>query len=475
MEKKTLFRLKVLFILFLFPCFVISQVSEIYSKKCSGCHGMDLSGTPAGSSLLESNLRYGNSQFALSKVIENGVEGSQMIGWKGLLKKSEIDSLSEYILTFRKQVPNHKVNWKSDIILTNDYKLKIEKVIGTGINHPWGIDFVDDQLAFISGNRGELYQIVDGKLDDSKIKNLPEVYAYDMVGGMMDIILDPNYTSNGWIYLSFSHTPTGTKDPNAPGMTKIVRGKVKNNHWVDEETLFEASDSILVKGGKRWGSRFLFDRKGLLYFTIGDMQQSIQYGNNPQLAYRAEGKIFRINPDGSIPRDNPLRSKKNVLPSVFAWGTRNVQGLAQHPTKDMIYFTDHGPRGGDEINILKKGANYGWPIITYGLNYNKTVISPLTEKEGMEQPIHYYDPSIAICAAEFVTGELFKKWNNDLLITALKEQELRRIRLIDNRIIEEEILLKGFGRVRDVKIGPNGALWVLTNKPDQLLKLTPMP
>lgn len=465
---------KLLYVVIISPLVLFSQALDIYNQQCAGCHATDLKGTSSGSSLINTKLKYGDSRFAIFKSIEHGIKGTQMIGWGELLRKDQIDSLTDFIIKKRSKKLQKDQHHQSQILITKDYKIKIEKIITSGMTHPWGMDFVNKNTAYITGHKGELYRMNNGKLNNVQIINLPEVYAYDMVGGLMDIILDPNHHKNGWIYLSYSHTPTGTKDPYAPGMTKIVRGKVNNNNWVEQETLFEVPDSILVKGGKRWGSRFLFDRKGYLYFTIGDMQQSVQSGKNPQLKYRAEGKVFRIYPNGSIPNDNPYSDDTMALKGIYAWGTRNVQGIAQHPHKDIIYFTDHGPRGGDEINILQGGANYGWPIISYGVNYDKTIITPYTEKVGMEQPIRYYNPSIAICAAEFVVGNLFKKWENNLLVTALKYQEIRRLKVSGKNIIEEEVLLKGMGRVRDVKLGPDEAIWVLTNSPDQLLRITPI-
>jgi len=196
-------------------------------------------------------------------------------------------------------------------------------------------------------------------------------------------------------------------------------------------------------------------------------------GRRPQLLARPEGKIFRINRDGSIPESNPLKNKKNVFQAIYAWGTRNVQGIAQHPATGEIYFTDHGPEGGDELNRLKNGANYGWPDITYGVDYGGAIISNETHKEGMEQPLTYWTPSIAVSAIEFVSGHMFPKWNNDLLVTALKFEEVRRLAIENDKVKDDEILLKGYGRVRDIKIGPDGALYVLTNTPDALLRITP--
>ena len=356
---------------------------------------------------------------------------------------------------------------------TQHYQLNVEKLVTTGLDGAWGIEFVDAHRALVTGKMGSLSWIIDGKLDSQKISGLPKVYGYDLVGGLMDLAIDPGYSKNGWVYLAYSYNPQNSTDKNTPGMTKIVRGKVDGHRWVNEQVLFQVHDSLLVKNGMRWGSRFLFDKQGYLYFTIGDMQGSKQSGINPQLLTRAEGKIFRIHSDGSIPKDNPLRGRDDVLQAIYAWGTRNVQGLAQHPVTGEIYFSDHGPKGGDELNILKKGANFGWPLVTYGVDYDGSVISKDSVKAGMEQPIKHWTPSIAVCAIEFVQSPLFAHWKNNLIVTSLKFADLRRLVVEGDRVIEEEILLKGYGRVRDVKVGPDGALYVLTNTPDALLRITP--
>lgn len=458
----------------LFTQLALAQQGEkIYQMYCAGCHGANLKGTPAGSSLLAENLKQGNDKTAVSQSISKGVPNTPMIAWSNALSPSDIEAVTDYILKARKAPQELKEAEKPLTLTTQDYTLKVEKLVTEGLVFPWGIEFVDANRALVSGNKGALHWVVDGKLDPKAVTGLPFIYGTDLVGGMMDLALDPKYSENGWIYFAFSHNPKNTADKTSPAMTKVVRGKIKDYQWVKQETLFEAPDSLLVVGGTRWGSRLLFDKEGYLYFTTGDMQQSIAEGINPQLPSRAEGKIFRIHPDGSIPKDNPYFGKEGALQGIYAVGTRNVQGLAQHPVTGKIYFTDHGPNGGDEVNLLKKGGNYGWPVITYGVNYDDSPVTSLTAKEGMEQPITYYDPSIAICAAEFVTGNLFTKWTNQLLITALKDQEIRRLVIDGDRLISQEVILKGMGRVRDIKIGPDGALYVLTNAPDALLRITP--
>lgn len=458
-------------------CLVNGSVSaqpgaEIYSTYCGGCHGDRMQGSVA-SALIKSKWSYGNDRNSIIKTITNGIPSTNMISWKDALSPKEIEAVTDYILQAQTSPGSIKSLDKPQAVNTKLYSLKVEKIITQGLDAPWAIEFVDASRALVTGKKGELYWVVNGKVDKQKIAGLPKSYAHNMFGGMMDLAIDPEYQKNGWIYIALSDNPTHSADSMAAGMTKVVRGKLRGHHWVEEQTLFQVHDSVLVSGGMRWGSRLLFDKQGYLYFSIGDMQQAIQTGNNPQLPWRAEGKIYRINSDGSIPADNPYYGKKDALQAVYTWGTRNVQGIAQHPVTGKIFFTDHGPRGGDELNVLKSGANYGWPIITYGVNYDGSVITNQTHQAGMEQPLTYWTPSIAVCAAEFVTGNRFPKWQNNLLVTALKFEELRRLVMDGDRVVDQEILLKGYGRVRDVKVAPDGALYVLTNSPDALLRILP--
>ncbi len=450
-------------------CSTSTQEGElVYKNKCAGCHGAQLQGS-AASALTKEILKYGNDRNSIIKVIRNGIPMTEMIKWDSILSGEQIAEVADYILAVRADPSTVKTDVKPLNIETKLYKLKIERLITEGLDGPWGIEFVDSNRALITGKMGELYWMVNGKLDTQKINGLPKVYGYDMYGGLMDLVLDPGYSKNGWIYLAYSHNPANSTDKNTPGMTRIVRGKVNGHQWTDEQVLFHVHDSLLVTGGMRWGSRFLFDKHGYLYFTIGDMNR----GDDSQVLTRPEGKIFRINSDGSIPKDNPLYGKDRYLQAIYSWGNRNAQGLAQHPVTGVIYESEHGPQGGDELNILKKGANYGWPVVTYGIDYDGSIISEDTAKKGMEQPITYWTPSIAVSAIEFVNSTRFPSWQNNLVVTALKFEEVRRVVVDGDRVAEQEILLKGYGRVRDVKFGPDGALYLLTNTPDAVLRVTP--
>lgn len=442
--------------------------AAIYINNCSGCHGAQLQGSIA-TALIEKELKHGSDRSSIIKVIRNGIPSTPMMKWQGVLSDQQIEAVTDFIISSRNAPEKVKSLALPNKVTTKDYKLNIETLVTQGMSAPWGIEFVDATRALVTGKSGELRWMVNGKLVPQPVRNIPQSYGDDMVGGMMDLALDPDYAKNGWIYLGFSHNNQNSKDKSTPGMTKIVRGKVRANKWVEQQDLFQVADSLLVTGGSRWGCRLLIDKEGYLFFTIGDMNRA----DDSQNLSVPSGKIYRIHRDGSIPRDNPLYGQTGKIQAIYSWGNRNAQGLAQHPETGTVYATEHGPQGGDELNILRKGANYGWPVITYGIDYDGSIISKDTAKAGMEQPITYWTPSIAVCAAEFVTSNKFSRWKNNLLVTALKFQEIRRLVVDEGQVKEQEIILKGYGRIRDVKFGPDGALYVLTNGPDGILRITP--
>jgi glucose/arabinose dehydrogenase len=445
----------------------VQQAEVLYKTYCGGCHGARLEGNSAPK-LIKDKWVHGSSHNAIFKNIKAGIPRTEMKGWGNVLKDNQINTLVNYIVASQKGPAKASATIPSKIV-TRDYILKVEKLDSGNTVTPWGIEFVNANLALISEKAGRLKWLVNGKLDTVSIRGLPATHTKSATGGFMDIALDPGYQENGWVYLGYSYTKGNLQDKDAPGMTKIIRGKIKDHEWTDEQTLFEVPDSLMVARGDRWGCRFLFDKGGYLYFTIGDMGKAMA----SQDLSRATGKVFRIHPDGSIPKDNPFVNTPGALPAIFSIGNRNVQGLAEHPVTGSIWATEHGPRGGDELNILKKGANYGWPVITYGIDYGGKIVSEKIEQESMEQPITEWTPSIAVCPAQFITSPLFAKWKNNLLIGALGFEELRRLVIVNDKVIKQEMIMKGIGRVRDLKMAPDGALYVLLNKPDRILRVTP--
>lgn len=444
------------------------QAEVLYKTYCGGCHGSNLEGNSAPA-LFKTKWLHGSTRNAIFQTIKAGIPNTEMKGWGNVLKDNQISTLTDFITASQNRPAKTKDTIPAKLV-TEDYVLKVEKVVTSNITTPWAIEFVNANRALISEKSGKLRWLVNGSLDTVPIRGLPATHTASSTGGFMDIALDPEYSHNEWVYLGFSYTKGNIHDKDAPGMTKIIRGKIKNHEWTDQQTLFEVPDSLMVARGDRWGCRFLFDKAGYLYFTIGDMGKA----DDSQDLTRATGKVYRIHPDGSVPKDNPFVKTPAALPAIFTYGNRNVEGIAQHPVTGAIWATEHGPRGGDELNILKKGENYGWPVITYGIDYSGKIVSDKTARKGMQQPVVQWTPSIAVCPAEFCTSQLFAKWKNNLMVGALAFEELRRLVIVNEKVTKQEIIMKGFGRVRDIKTAPDGALYVLLNKPDMVLRITPV-
>lgn len=456
------------FALFLPLALAFGQQGEtVYKTYCAGCHGSELQGNTART-LIKTDWQYGRGKGAIVRNIKFGIASTEMIAWGTVLKDHEINAVADYIVAAQ-DVPPNAQRPIPERLTTDDYVLKVEPLITNGLTTPWGIEFVDSRRALISERTGGLRWMVDGKLDPQPITGLPKTYSQHTTGGFMDIALDPGYAGNDWVYLAYSQTDGDPSDKNVRGMTRIVRGRIRDHEWMDQQTLFEVPDSLKIPGGNRWGGRLLFDKEGYLYFTIGDMARAVDAQN---LA-KPSGKVFRIHPDGSIPKDNPFVGKTGALPAIYTIGNRNVQGLAQHPATGDIWATEHGPMGGDELNILKKGSNYGWPLVTYGVDYSGDIVSNETVMKGMEPPVHQWTPSIAVCPAEFVSGVIFPKWKNNLLVGALGFEEIRRIEIQNNTVSSQEMIMKGVGRIRDLKMGLDGALYVLLNNPDMVIRISP--
>lgn len=323
----------------------------------------------------------------------------------------------------------------------------VETVVD-GLSVPWAMAFLPDKSMLITERSGEIIHFKNGEKID--IDNVPEVVARGQ-GGLLDIKLHPDYKENGWIYLSYS-SPEGTENG---AHTAIMRARLRENALVEKQLLYKAEPN--TRKSHHFGSRFAFDKDGYLYFSIGERGER---DVNPQDITRDGGKIYRLKDDGSIPADNPFTDNPNAKHAIYSYGHRNPQGMVIHPETGEVWTHEHGPRGGDEINIIKKGANYGWPVITYGINYSGTKITDETEKEGMEQPLYYWVPSIAPSGMAFVTSDIYPDWKGNLLVGALAFQYLERLVLENNKVTYREKLLTDMGRIRDVRQGPDGYIYV---------------
>ena len=322
------------------------------------------------------------------------------------------------------------------------------EVIVPELNIPWGMVFLSDGSILLTEKEGKLIHYKDGvKLE---IEGLPTVLARGQ-GGLLDIELHPNYKSNGWIYLSYS-SPEGEGEG---ANTAIMRAKIEGNKLVNSELLYKASPNS--RKGQHFGSRLEFDNDGFLYFSVGDRGDR---DTNPQDITRDGGKIYRLNDDGSIPEDNPFVNETNAKTAIYSYGHRNPQGMTRHPQTGKIWTHEHGPQGGDEINIIQSGKNYGWPVISYGINYSGTSFTDLTAKPGMEQPLFYWVPSIAPSGLTFVDSDIYPSWKGNLLVGSLKFQYVERLELKNDKIVKREKIVEGLGRVRNVKQGPDGFIYV---------------
>lgn len=432
---------------------------KLYTQYCSTCHGADLKGGMS-ESLTDGKWQFGNTNEAIKNSIKNGIIESGMPSFGDMLKDDEIESLVQFIREEEKQYTAPDYNLVT-VLTTFDYKVAVELVTDE-VDEPWAIDFISPSKALITEKPGKLRILDNGKLLPGSVNGIPKVTDAGQ-GGLLDVAVDPEYNENGWIYLSFSHPQ------NDKSMTKLVRGKIENNNWTNEEVIFEAPEKFYVDRRHHFGSRIVFDDEGHLFFSIGD--RGIR--SDAQDLTKPNGKIHRIYKDGSIPKDNPFYNDENKFNTIYSYGNRNAQGLAINPETGELWESEHGQKGGDEINIIKPGLNYGWDKVTYGRNYDGSVSSEHTKLPGMEIPILFWRPSIAVCGIDFYKGDMFKKWDNHLIVGALKYEEVRLLDIEDNRVIHQEVILKDAGRVRDVCSAPDGSIYVVLNQPDEILRLTP--
>ena len=336
----------------------------------------------------------------------------------------------------------------NDVPITVSEAYEYEVIVPDLIN-PWGMVFLPDGSLLITEKSGELIHFVNG--EKITIAGVPEVYNRGQ-GGLLDIQLSPNYESDGFIYFTYSSTEGEAKG----GNTALMRAQLSGNSLSNQEVLYKATPNTTK--GQHWGSRIVFDDAGHVFFTAGERGER---DINPQDITRDNGKVYRLNLDGSIPTDNPFVGTENAKEAIWSYGHRNPQGMIINPETNEIWVHEHGPRGGDEINVIKKGANYGWPVITYGINYSGTDITDITKKEGMEQPLYYWVPSIAPSGMAMVTSDAYPDLKGNLLVGSLKFVYLEALYLDENNsVIKREKLLDGIGRVRNVIQGPDGFVYV---------------
>jgi glucose/arabinose dehydrogenase len=331
---------------------------------------------------------------------------------------------------------------------------RIESVT-TGLETPWALAFLPDHRLLVTERPGRLRIIEAGKLLPEPVEGIPSVWERQD-GGLFDVAIHPQYSRTGWIYLSYSEP-----GPNETSMTAIVRGRIKGNRWSDQQFLFHAPPELYTASNIHYGSRLLFDPQGHLFFSIGERGSM----DDAQDLSKPTGKIHRVNDDGTIPPDNPFVGRQGALPSIWSYGHRNPQGLAIDPATGRIWETEHGPKGGDELNLIEPGHNYGWPVITSGIQAGVTK----TSQSGMEQPVIAWTPTFAPSGMTFYSGDRYPAWRGSLFVCGLASQQLRRIEVRGDKVTRQEVVLDQVGRVRDIAVGPDGYLYLALQQPGERL------
>jgi glucose/arabinose dehydrogenase len=337
--------------------------------------------------------------------------------------------------------------------------------VASGLDQPWGMAFLPDGRLLVTEKPGQL-RIVDKGGAGAPIGGIPKVRPGGQ-GGLLDVAIDPDFAQNRLVYLSYSEP---RDDISA---TAVARGKLNESAdgLTDVEVIFRQQPAM--PGSGHYGSRFAFARDGRLFVTLGDRQQ---FRDHAQDLGSALGKVVRIERDGRIPEDNPFVGRSGARPEIWSYGHRNVQGAAINPLTGELWTNEHGPKGGDELNITRAGKNYGWPIVTYGREYSGAEISKDGTGPGFEPPVHYWVPSIATSGLLFYTGDLFPKWRGNVFVCGMKTRDVARLELDGDKVVREERLLEGEfdGRVRDIEQGPDGAIYLLVGDGDvKLMRIEP--
>jgi glucose/arabinose dehydrogenase len=444
------------------------DVAQVYAQVCAACHGANLEGGKA-QSMLDETWTFGGDDGSLAATIRDGRLAAGMPAFTSLLTEPEIRAMVYYLReTSARQRASGSPGVASPdgaVLSSRDHRFRME-VVAEGLQTPWGMAFLPDGRLLVSERTGTVRAIVPGQPLPGPIRGTPVPWV-KQDGGLLDLAIAPDYATSGWVYLAYSE-PGRVAETST---TKIVRGKIRDGVWVDEQTIHQAPPELYVADNTHFGLRFLFDRTGdHLFFAIGDrgVMPDAQTVRNPN------GKIHRVRPDGSVPADNPFVSHPGAVGSIWTLGNRNPQGLAWHPVTGDLWASEHGPRGGDELNVIDKGGNYGWPDVTWGINYDGTPITDKTGAPGFQAPVVYWTPSAAPSGITFYTGDRFPRWKNDLFVAMLAGTELRRVRTKDRTVVEQETIVSGYGRVRHVIVGPDGLLYVALNDPGRIVRLRPV-
>ncbi|HXW08774.1 MAG TPA: PQQ-dependent sugar dehydrogenase [Vicinamibacterales bacterium] len=434
-----------------------NPAAALYAQHCASCHGPKLEGG-AASSLLDEMWKFGGDDASITASIRDGRPGTAMIAFKDILDDLQIRQLVFHIREqagLAKGRPETKVDPQGAIVKSEKATLRFE-VVARDLETPWGLAFLPDGRLLITERPGRLRIVENGRMLPP-VTGIPEVW-HVQDGGLFDVEVHPQYAKNGWIYLSLSES-----GPDKTSNTVIIRGRIKDNAWVDQQVLFKGPPETYTPQNFHYGSRFAFDAQGHLYYSIGDKGRP----EDAQDLSKPAGKIHRVNDDGSVPKDNPFVNRPDALGSIWSYGHRNPQGLA-FDSSGRLWASEHGPRGGDELNLIEPGKNYGWAVVSNGLQPGITK----SEQEGMESPVVHWTPTIAPAGIAVSSSPQYPGWKGSLFVTGLGGQQLRRLEVSGRTVTHQEVVFNEYGRVRDIITGPDGLFYVSLSLPGQRLSDT---
>lgn len=449
----------------------VRNVTSLYNEYCGKCHGMNGEGGGGGTKTLLTRDKFDQKwDKPFFDATKNGVPDMGMEAYGQTLSDPEVWALVVHIRELQaKYLRQTEGGPKATdgVYKAKQHSYKVETVVDGGLRTPWSIDWLPDGKMLVTNRPGTMNLVVNGKLG-AQVTGLPESVEQGQ-GGLMDVAVHPSYKSNGWVYLSYTEPAKSGRG----GMTKVVRGKLKISGdqaaWSDQQTIWEANQQYYTGAGVHFGSKIVFD-KGYVYFTVGERGSNM----GAQSLETPFGKVMRLHDDGKVPTDNPYVNTAGAEKATWSYGHRNQQGLTVD-SEGRLWDTEHGPRGGDELNEIKKGANYGWPLAVWSINYNDSPFRTpwMTDGKTIVQPIFRWLPSIGASGLDTMKGSAFPNWKGDLIAGGLAGNNLDRFRIKDGKLVEREELIWGMGRIRDVAIGADGFIYIALNGPDKIIRLVP--
>ena len=457
------------------------QIGGLYEKECAVCHGGALEGTAQGPALTDSEPSRPPDMDALSRQIAEGNPAQGMPAWKDRFSPDRIRSLALYILEKRARprsendygmgplpdIPDERISSEE-----HDFRLKLR---AEGIVHPYALAVLPDgTILFTERTQGLRILSPTGRLSPP-LRGTPRAYTdgvlrgytYTGLGWVLDVAVHPEYSENGWIYLSHgdrcSDCNTLSRTNGEPvSMVALIRGRIRNGEWTDQQTLWKADRSTYSGGTElALGARIAFDDRGYVYLSVGAKGD---YKRAQDLGW-PDGKILRLHDDGRIPADNPFIGTEGALPAIWTLGHRNPQGLEFDRHEALLWSSEHGPRGGDEGNVILGGRNYGWPRVSLGMEYDGSPIGGGQphglDPDSLEPPRIDWTPSLGVSGIDFHSGEAFPAWNHNLFLGTLSRNEVHRIEIKDGHAVHSEVLIRDLGRIRDLAVGPKGHIYLL--------------